>query len=137
MFALHQPSSRLRVFALGVLATWAGIACGCGSKIPKTYPVTGKVIWTGGKPVTDGRIEFRSLSDESLKAVGEIESDGSFSLTTHRDGEKQVGAVEGQHKVIVEPEWGDDKLIFVLPSPYTVETRDNSFIIELRPPRHR
>src|SRR5262245_17079827 len=132
MFAICRPSSRSRVIALAVVVAWAGIACGCGSKIPKTYPVTGKVVWTGGKPVTDGRIEFQSLSDDSLKAVGEIDQDGNFSLTTLRDGAKRVGAVEGQHRVIVEPEWGDDKLIIALPSPYTVEKRDNTFTIELR-----
>src|SRR5262245_35134694 len=137
MFALRRLSSLLRVFALVLIVAWTGSACGCGSKIPKTYPVTGKVVWAGGKTVTGGRIEFKSLSDDSLKAVGEIDQNGNFSLTTFRDGEKRVGAVEGPHKVIAEPYWGADRAIIALPNPYTVEKRENTFTIELRPPRQR
>src|SRR5262249_4640711 len=35
---------------------------GCDSGMPKTYPVKGKVVFAGGKSVTDGRIQFQSES---------------------------------------------------------------------------
>jgi hypothetical protein len=103
--------------------------------MPKTYPVNGKVVWQGGRPVTDGRIEFQSQSDSSLKAVGGIERDGSFVLTTYKEGKQRNGAVEGQHRVLVEPEWGGTSVLITLPNPYTVEPHENTFTIEVRPPR--
>src|SRR5262245_57499198 len=134
--SISQASCRSWVPALAAAVAWLGVA-GCGSGIPKTYPVKGRVVWEGGKPVTDGRIEFQSLSDPSLRATGEIDDDGNFSLTTYRDGRERAGAVAGEHKVIVEPEWGDEKLIIPLPNSYTVERKDNAFTIELRPPKRR
>src|SRR5262245_22892679 len=131
MITLRSRASRLRLLALAAIVVCVTAACGCGSKIPKTYPVKGKVVWTGGKPITDGRIEFRSVSDESLKATGEIDQDGRFSLTTYKDSASRAGAVEGQHKVIVEPAWGDTKVTIVLPASYTVEQKENDLTIEV------
>jgi hypothetical protein len=126
------------MLVLGTALILTGNA-GCGSGIPQTYSVKGKVLWKGGKPVEDGRIEFQSMSDPSLRATGEIDSDGSFTLTTHKDGKTRQGAIEGQHKVIVEPDVGDDEpaIVIVLPKPYTVEVRENDFKIEIEKPRRK
>lgn len=124
-----------RWFGTALVLTLCG---GCGSGIPTTYGVKGKVVWKGGKPVEDGRIEFQSLSHPNLKAVGEIERDGSFTLTTHKDGRTRQGAVEGEHRVLVEPDVDDEPaLLIVLPKPYAVEPRENDFQIVIEKPRRK
>src|SRR5262245_34303698 len=122
MFETGRTAVRATALALGAALLLAGVP-GCGSGIPKTFPVKGRVVWKGGKPVDDGRIEFRSLSEPDLTAVGEIGSDGTFTLTTFKEGKTREGAVAGQHKVIVEPDVPDGQraLVVVLPDPYTVE----------------
>jgi hypothetical protein len=51
----------------GTLLVGAALALGgvggCGAGMPRTYPAKGKVVFKGGKPVTDGRIQFQSVSD--------------------------------------------------------------------------
>lgn len=61
-----------------------------------TVPVKGKVIYRG-KPLTQGQIVFRP-TDAGREATGQIKPDGTFALTTHKDGD---GAVVGTHKVTV------------------------------------
>jgi hypothetical protein len=63
--------------------------------------VSGKVTYNG-KPVTTGSVMFTPLGgakDASRIATGQIESDGSYALTTYDTGD---GAVLGQHAVTVE-----------------------------------
>jgi hypothetical protein len=133
---IQRSLVRLGILGTALIGVWVS---GCGSGIPTTYAVKGKVVWKGGKPVEDGRIEFQSLSNANLKAVGEIESDGSFTLTTHKDGRTRQGAVEGEHRVLVEPDVGDGEpaLLIVLPKPYTVEPRENNFHIEIEKARRK
>jgi len=75
-------------------------AVGCGKKGPITYPVTGKVGYSDGSPVTDGMIEFEALEGDfkGRNAHGVISEDGSFFLTTDKRGD---GAVAGRHRAIV------------------------------------
>jgi hypothetical protein len=110
----------------------AGIV-GCGGL--KTYPVKGKVVFKGGRPVTSGgRIEFQSTADPQVKATGWIElKDGSFSLTTYKDGKQIDGAVEGPHRVVVELR--NPVVVLSLPNVYTVQPQENDFTIEVAKPR--
>jgi hypothetical protein len=107
---------------------------GCGPGVT-TYPVKGKVIFKGGKPVTDGRVEFRPVSDATLVASGDIDGDGSFSLTTYKDGRTVAGAVEGQHNVIVQLE--RPAAVVVVSAKYLVQRGDNEFLIEVQRPKKR
>ena len=67
---------------------------GCGDSGPPTYPAKGTVTYKD-KPLTFGRVLFQPAQGQPAKA--EIQSDGSFTLTTGtRDG-----AVAGEHKVTV------------------------------------
>jgi hypothetical protein len=118
------------LITLVALALAGSAGCGSGSK---TYPVNGRVVFKGGKAVTDGRIQFQSTSNPEVRAVGEIQPDGTFSLATHKDGKSIRGAVEGQHKVVVELE--RPAAVVVLATPYTVEPRENNFTIEVQRPR--
>jgi hypothetical protein len=47
-----------------------------------------------------GRIFFVPKSEPALVAQGEITADGSFTLTTYKQGD---GAVPGDYKVRIEP----------------------------------
>jgi hypothetical protein len=77
---------------------------GCGgvpSAKPKVYPVSGKVTQKG-KPLTAGDVMFTPSGGPDGAfghiATGQIESDGSYTLTTFNTGD---GAVRGRHKVTV------------------------------------
>jgi hypothetical protein len=110
----------------------AGIA-GCGAGV-KTYPVKGKVVFKGGKPVPDGRVQFQSTDDPKVRALGDIGADGSFSLTTYVGGKNVAGAVAGSHTVTVELE--RPAAVVALPKPLIVKPEDNDFPIEI-PARRR
>jgi hypothetical protein len=68
---------------------------GCGGERLGTAVVRGKVSFNG-KPVPNGTISFIPASGPT--ATGEIQPDGSFTLTTYRKGD---GAVLGQHTVVI------------------------------------
>lgn len=63
---------------------------------PVIAPVKGKVTYMG-KVIDQGVIMF--LPEQGPPATGNIEKDGSFTLTTTR---KADGAVVGKHKVIIQ-----------------------------------
>lgn len=68
---------------------------GCGSKRLPLAPVEGTVHYRG-KPLESGSVTF--LSAAGPVAVGEIQKDGRFRLTTYHDGD---GAPLGTHQVSV------------------------------------
>jgi hypothetical protein len=74
-----------------------GLIVGCGESIefPETFPVSGKVTYKG-EPVPKGTITFQP--DEGQAAVGEIQSDGTYKLSTFGEGD---GALPGHHRVFV------------------------------------
>jgi hypothetical protein len=81
---------------------WAGVGivlclsiAGCGSDRLPVVPVEGTVRYRG-KPLESGSVTF--LSAAGPVAVGEIQKDGRFHLTTYRDGD---GATLGTHQVTV------------------------------------
>jgi hypothetical protein len=92
---------RARAFASIVAAIVALPMCwGCGSNAApdgtSMVPVKGKVTFKG-KPLTDGTITFEP-DDFGRAAHGNIQPDGSFVLTTFKDGD---GAVRGHHRIAV------------------------------------
>jgi hypothetical protein len=80
--------------ALAALLSWLA---GCGSGLPPTYPVSGKVRFADGAPVTWGSVEFYSPATK-LAARGTIQPDGTFQLSTFGDRD---GAVAGKHQVTI------------------------------------
>ena len=73
------------------------VSLGCNDGKLKTYPATGKVVFPDGSPVKVGTIECKSI-EHGVQATAEIGLDGTFSLTTYKQGD---GAVAGNHKCVV------------------------------------
>jgi hypothetical protein len=111
-------------------------ALGCGGsgrEPPKTYPVSGKVVFKDGTPMTGGLVEFRSAVEQEHAAFGRIGSDGTFTLETLFDNQKYPGAVAGKHRVTVTPQAGDQAAGGDIPRPTTlpevvVEPRDDNAV---------
>ena len=86
---------------LPICAIWFA---GCGSateqatSLLKPVPVKGSVLYKG-KPMTGGTVRFEP-EDGGREASGNIEPDGSFTLTTFQSAD---GAVAGKHRVAVDP----------------------------------
>lgn len=123
------------------------LLAGCGSDDPPVYPVTGRVVFRTGPPVTGGVIEFRP-DKGGPAARGKIEADGRFTLTTgtrpgavagvHKvtlvqlttDGATARHAATGHGKAVVHPKYAAaDKSGLTR----TVEPADNQFQIEVDP----
>ncbi|WP_196782267.1 hypothetical protein [Bremerella volcania] len=87
----------MRFFSFLFLASASLMLCsGCfGEKGLETAPVTGVVTYNG-KPLPYGRVSFRPQAGSP--ATGEIQSDGSFSLSTYGNGD---GAIVGKHQIAV------------------------------------
>jgi hypothetical protein len=92
---------------LGAALVWVTLA-GCGDEKwapvikDAAFPVKGKVLLPGGRPLAAGRIEFHPVQELGLLAHGAIASDGTFALRTRQAGD---GAIPGTYKVrIMLPE---------------------------------
>lgn len=90
------------VFLFGVALSVLPLGCGGSGgtvNVGTLYPVTGKVILPGGKPLSTGRVEFVPVKG-GPSIFGDLESDGSFKLKT---GDGQEGAPSGDYKIRLEP----------------------------------
>lgn len=74
---------------------FCAVIFGCGSDLPPTAKVQG-IVTMGGKPVESGTITF--YPRHGRPASGAIQPDGSYRLTTFKEGD---GAILGQHKVAI------------------------------------
>jgi hypothetical protein len=82
---------------LAALALLAG-AAGCGSD---RYPVTGRVTYEDGSPVTEGNVIGHSGEGQtSVTVQGNVQSDGTFEWGTDKPGD---GARPGKYRVAVIP----------------------------------
>lgn len=82
----------------GAVLLLALLAAGCSSG---RYPVSGRVTYEDGTPVTEGTVIGETTVDGKAAGVqGVIEPDGSFSWGGERPGD---GAAPGSYKVLVTP----------------------------------
>jgi hypothetical protein len=96
------------------LAIWIALVgvAGCGEPGLKTYPVNGKIVAANPedvKQLAGQGIEFQSTAEPDTRGFGQLQADGSFTLTTYRLGVTAPGAVEGTHKVRLQIDVGDDE----------------------------
>ncbi len=110
------------VLTAGVAASALFGLAGCTPKAPdlglKTVPVQGKVVFTKGGEVKtlydrQGLVSFDSVEQPGVRAIGEIQEDGSFTLSTVKEGVAAPGAVEGTHRVRLDLD--DSAARFVAP----------------------
>lgn len=87
---------RLATQGLAVICLLASLV-GCDSGRLKTYPIRGKVVFADGSPVKVGTVETKSV-EHGVQATGNIDLDGSFTLTTYKAND---GAVAGQHRCVI------------------------------------
>jgi len=123
---------RLLMFA-GLLA-FLVVGCGPKENVPKTYPVTGKVVDAKGNPVKAGSVQFESKTDTTTTVIGEIQPDGNFSLRTFNNKMNAQGAQEGEYKVTINLPGVDMTNIpppIIMPKPYRVEPKENNFELKL------
>ncbi len=97
--ARRLPSIRVCKSAL-LSALLLGCCAGCGARgdgtLPDLIPVKGRVF-LNGQPLTTGTIRFEP-DDFGRPASGNLQSDGTFVLTTLKDGD---GVVPGHHQVSI------------------------------------
>lgn len=88
-----------------VLSSMICFGCSSGEDKRPTAPVSGKMSFQGN-PVTGGSLTFSPIMMTGNKetpgsaAFGNIEPDGSFTLTTYKKGD---GAIVGKHRVTFGP----------------------------------
>ncbi len=112
---------------------------GCrGTAAPQreTFGVSGHVNVRPGEPASDGLVEFKSRLEPGLMTVGQIQSDGSFSLATRVAGQALAGAIAGLHDVRVSVTLADPQGVqgipktFVIPEPLLIEPGD-AYVLEI------
>jgi hypothetical protein len=131
---------RLKVFmqitAAGALLL-CGLACSSGEGVrTPLIAVKGKVTYKG-KPLTKGLIRFEP-DGYGRKARGQLQADGTFVLTTEKEGD---GVVAGHHQVSITGT-GSHPAKEVVPKKYTqratsqlaadVDTDHTEFTFDLR-----
>ncbi len=84
-------------FRVPALLLVVAVASGCSSGSVPTWPVSGTVTLEDGTALQTGTVEFAS-EDGAHTARGVIQKDGSFRLSTFKDGD---GAVAGRHDAVV------------------------------------
>jgi hypothetical protein len=118
--ACSSPSRFLSALVAGSLFTLAG----CGPRLPKVYPVRGKVVSKGKGHVKDlagYNLQFQSVSDPEEMPGGRIEEDGTFTMYTRVGGKVIPGVKEGTYRACLLPPIleGGGSPPLVIPARYT------------------
>ncbi len=93
---MRNRADMLLVVALAALCLLPCAGCGSGSvPLAPIVPVKGKVTYKG-KPITEGTVRFEP--EYGRMATGKLQPDGTFVLTTLKDGD---GAAIGHHRVFI------------------------------------
>jgi hypothetical protein len=86
--------------SIALVTILLGVCWGCGPSAGVIAPllsVKGKVTYKG-QPLTQGIIRFDPKNGYGRMATGKLQSDGSFVLSTLKEGD---GVVAGAHKVFI------------------------------------
>ena len=94
---MWKSAPRLIALALTAILLVPYWGCGAGgTATPALLPVKGKVTYKG-RPLTNGMVRFEPEGYGRM-ARGKLQSDGTFVLTTLKDGD---GVVAGHHRVSI------------------------------------
>ena len=93
-----MDAKKIRTSSAGIaFAILAGLP-GCGGT---SNPVSGKVVFSDGTPLTAGWVVFETAEAPRLSANGEIRPDGTFRLGMLKPGD---GLPEGRYRAAVMPQ---------------------------------
>ena len=95
------------IIGIGVIVALVavGLSMGWDSQLsglfgPSLVNATGSVTYNG-KPVTTGYVQTAPVSGSFRGALGPLDDEGNFELSTHIEGSLTKGAYPGQHKLAV------------------------------------
>ena len=96
----YGPILRGRLPVMVMIGCLSGV-CSCGPKGPKFHEVNGKIELADGdvRVLAGSTIEAALESDNTVRASGEIQADGSFTLESLHEGVIKKGAQEGTYQV--------------------------------------
>jgi hypothetical protein len=95
---IRKKLGALMATAVALLGMLSPFGCGYDDGIGKRFPVSGKVTYKG-QPLKTGTVNFFPEDTKTARpAVGEIQEDGSYRLTTQTPGD---GAMGGKYKVAI------------------------------------
>ena len=123
--AIDCPRIRIGLVCVALIA-------GCSE--PKFYPTRGKIVLYGVGPLTEGEIRIRPVAKPNLVATGQIQKDGTFSMSTPNHGE---GVLEGDCQVAVVVQPKDGKRVIAeryaeyatADMQYTILPREENFLM--------
>jgi hypothetical protein len=118
-----RQHTRYFVLSFFLLTTALAMLGGCGQakkKLPPLTPVHGRVQYKDGRPVTAGQLCFQSETNSQVMATAIVGADGTFTLSSFIDSERQTGAMAGPHHVELNPPGGNSPNI-VFPGSVTIE----------------
>lgn len=112
------------------------LGCNTAPETPplNTQPVQGKLLNPPGQPITTGMIEFAAAGGEAKRATGQLQPDGTFTLTAMDiNGNKFSGAEEGTYRVTYYPVMTEAQTEqpVTLPDKVTVKAGTNTFDLKL------
>jgi hypothetical protein len=108
----------------------AASACSKKATLPDLYPVRGKVVLEGGRPIRGGIVTFDPQNDPAVSTSSAIGSDGTFLLYSFKAGIRAPGATAGPHRVVVN--FSDSNIpAFEFPTPFVVKPGDNEFTLTI------
>lgn len=134
--ALDMKSASQSCCLAGICAIL--LLAGCYKSVPplETWPVSGSIVDQNGQRPVDGVVRLLTDTDAHLISVGPIQSDGTFTVHTQRQGYDYPGAPAGTYDVLViTSKPGDDgkpvPIRFEVPKSFTVAASDNTLNLEI------
>jgi hypothetical protein len=103
------PQTKCGVTLLMVLMMM--VCCGCDKpEFPTTFPVKGKVLLAGDKPLSLGTIEFECVAQPEYRGFCRIAMDGTFGpvMVYKSNGRETAGLTAGEYRVRVIPHKDDE-----------------------------
>src|SRR5690349_7462808 len=90
----------INLLAIAITTSLVVVSAGCTQAGPKTHPVKGRIDATAGdlQALAGHTVELALESNPAVRASGQIQGDGSFTVETLHGGQLLPGATEGAYK---------------------------------------
>lgn len=116
-----------------VLSGFLGCARQSVKAPPPTQKAEGVVLRKDGKPVTGGSVEFRHATNPEFVSLGNVGTDGRFTLRTMGGLSDAAGAQEGEHTVTYTPASAkqEEMIPITLSKKYVINSGENNITVTL------